>query len=55
METNKQWFDDINSPNASGHLKQWARCGLPINAKRHHITEKMEVYILAKNFKIVKK
>lgn len=54
MNKQKQWFDDIK-PDSPRHLKQWAKHGLPLQAK-HHITEKgVEIFSVAKNFKIVRK
>ena len=54
METKNEWFEDIK-PDSPEHLKQWAKNGLPLQAK-HHITKKgVEIFSIAKNFKIVRK
>jgi hypothetical protein len=56
METQtKQWFDDITSPDAQNHLKNWARHGLPLQAKNHKITEKRSQFEVCKVMTIVRK
>lgn len=55
MTNKKQWFEDLVSPTTPKHLKQWARHGLPTQAK-HTITEKgVEIFSVSKTFKIVRK
>ena len=37
------------------HIRKWQSNQMSIMEKPHKITEKMEVYVIAKNFKIVRK